>query len=269
MTQRETSVKRNLTCSYFPLYFTVSRNPKTPLYARNTPGGLGFYSRKCCSRKLPFLCAVFRWVSKPSGFWHKEPRLYQRESVRGGRSGGAGIWTEVSKLFLTEVKKLLVKLPSLWALSFTALCFAKSRILQIDTLGASEQSSWFCDACSGHMAHGWMGFPNGASKTSLSLLHCRPLFPALHWIFPLGLFCKQCVPTELTIFSPSLSTFLTNDFTSGVSDDQTNPWKAWSSVSAHFISSSSCHLWIYTFISTAVIVCRLTIFLLIHWDCSS
>ena len=107
-----------------------------------------------------------------------------------------------------------------------------------------------------------MWFPSGASKTGFFPLHSRPLFPALHWIFPLGLFCKQCVPTEFTIFPPSLSTFLTNDFTSGVSDDQTNPWKAWSLVPACFISSSPCHLWIYIFISTAIIVCRLTIFLL-------
>lgn len=102
------------------------------------------------------------------------------------------------------------------------------------------------------MARGWMWFPSGASKTGFFPLHSRPLFPALHWVFPPGLFCKQRVPTELTIFPPSLSTFLTNDFTSGLQYQHAlSPLlHVISRFTSSFLLPSSYAAWLYFFLGT-------------------
>lgn len=52
------------------------------------------------------------------------------------------------------------------------------------------------------MDHGWLSFPSETSKSGLSQLHCRTLFPALSWIFLFDSTTNKLSQMSLPSFPP-------------------------------------------------------------------
>lgn len=119
--------------------------------------------------------------------------------------------------------------------------FAKLLNITIDTLGASEQSSWFCDTCSGHMSRGGMWFME-RSKTGSSPCTVALISSFASNIFTWTILQTTC-PTfpELTIFPPLITP---SPMTSLLVFQMTRPIPGRPGLQYQrcFISFSPCHL---------------------------
>lgn len=114
------------------------------------------------------------------------------------------------------------------------------------------------------MAHGWLSFPRTTAESSLSCLLCRPLFPAVSWIFSLG----STANTLLPLSSPSFRQFNLQPFSSLASSpvfQMARPTLGTSSITEFyfFFPTSSLDLYLYFYCPHSLT------FLLIYWVCPS
>lgn len=114
------------------------------------------------------------------------------------------------------------------------------------------------------MDHGWLSFPSEISKSGLSQLHCRTLFPALSWIFLLDSTANKLSQMSLLSF-PQFTLQIFSSLTSSSIFQMARPTLgAFSIAEFYFLFSTlSLHLYLY-FYCHHNLTC-----LLIPWVCPS